>query len=93
MIDDTTQEFIYRHIGPSKEDQDKILKYIGSKSLDQLMKDTVPENILLKDELKIDDSLSESEALKKLKSISQKMKLLEILLAWDTIIVLLLTLF
>ncbi len=72
MIDDTSKEFINRHIGPSKEDQDKILNYIGSKSLDELIQNTVPENILLKDELKISHSLSESEALKKLKIISQK---------------------
>ncbi len=72
MIDDTSQEFINRHIGPSREDQKKILDYIGSKSLDELIQNTVPENILLKDELKIGHSLSESEALKKLKIISQK---------------------
>ena len=72
MIDDTSKEFIKRHIGPSKEEQNKILKYIGSKSLEDLMKDTVPKNILLKNELKIDHSLSESEALKKLKLISKK---------------------
>jgi glycine dehydrogenase len=72
MIDDTSQEFINRHIGPSKKDQEKMLDYIGSESLDQLIKDTVPTNILLRDELKIGDSLSESEALKKLKIISQK---------------------
>ena len=72
MIDDTTKEFINRHIGPSKKDQKKILEYIGSNSLEQLIKDTVPENILLKEDLKIDNSLSESEALKKLKLISQK---------------------
>ena len=72
MIDDTTKEFINRHIGPSSEDQKKILEYIGSNSLDQLIEDTVPKNILLKENLKIDNSLSESEALKKLKLISQK---------------------
>ena len=72
MIDDTSKEFISRHIGSSKDDQNKILNYIGSKSLDELMKTTVPENILLKEELKIDPSLSESEALKKLKLISKK---------------------
>ncbi len=72
MIDDTTKEFINRHIGPSSKDQKKILKYIGSNSLDQLIEDTVPKNILLKENLKIDNSLSESEALKKLKLISQK---------------------
>ena len=72
MIDDTSKEFINRHIGSSGEDQKKILNYIGSKSLEDLMKETVPENILLKDELKIDQSLSESEALKKLKLMSRK---------------------
>ena len=33
MIDDTSQEFINRHIGPSEEDKSKILNYIGYKSL------------------------------------------------------------
>ena len=88
MIDDTSQEFINRHIGPSEEDKSKILNYIGYKSLKELIKSTVPENILLKNELNIDQSLSESEALKKLKLIAQKMKHLEILLEWDIIIVL-----
>ena len=72
MIDDTSQEFIKRHIGPSNEDQEKMLDFIGNKSLDQLIENTVPENILLKKDLKIEESLSESEALKKLKVISQK---------------------
>ena len=36
---------------------------------------SVPEKILLKDELKIDDPLSENDALKKLKSISKKNKI------------------
>jgi len=72
MIDDTSKEFINRHIGSSKEERNKILNYIGSKSLEDLMKNTVPENILLKDDLKIDQSLSESEALKKLKTLSKK---------------------
>ena len=30
MIDDTTKEFIYRHIGPSEEDQ-KMLNILGVK--------------------------------------------------------------
>ncbi len=72
MIDDTSQEFINRHIGPSKEDQSKMLKYIDKNSLEHLIKDTVPKNILLKNELDIAHSLSESEALKKLKLIASK---------------------
>ena len=72
MIDDNSKEFIYRHIGPTEKEQNKMLNFVGSKSLDDLMKKTVPEKILLKDELKIDAPLSENDALKKLKSISKK---------------------
>ena len=61
MIHDTSEEFINRHIGPSKEDQLKMLDYIGNNSLKELIKDTVPENILLKKELNMAHSLSESE--------------------------------
>ena len=48
MIDDTSQEFINRHIGPSKGDQSQMLQYIDKNSLKHLIKDTVPEIILLK---------------------------------------------
>ena len=43
------------------------------------MENTVPKKILLKDELKIDQPMSENDALKKLKSISKKISFLEIL--------------
>ena len=69
MIDDNSKEFIYRHIGPNKDEQAKMLNAVGYKSLDDLMKNTVPEKILLKNDLKIDTPLSENDALKKLKSI------------------------
>ena len=72
MIDDNSKEFIARHIGPSQEDQEKMLKAVGAKSLDDLMKNTVPEKILLSEELKVSEPISENDALKKLKSISKK---------------------
>ena len=53
MIDDNSKEFIKRHIGPSEEEQSKMLKYIGYESLQDLMENTVPEKILLKEDLKI----------------------------------------
>ena len=53
MIDDNSKEFIKRHIGPSEEDQSKMLQYVGYKSLEDLMSNTVPEKILLKDDLKV----------------------------------------
>ena len=49
MIDNNSKEFIYRHIGPSEEEQQKMLKSVGYKTLEDLMDNTVPEKILLKD--------------------------------------------
>ena len=74
MINDTSKEFIRRHIGPSEDDIKEMLKMVGADSLDDLMKKTVPENILLKDELKIGDPTSEHESLKQLKKIGEKNK-------------------
>ena len=75
MIDNSSKEFIYRHIGPSEEEQKTMLKAVGYSSLEDLMENTVPEKILLKNELKINDPLSENDALKKLKSISKQNKI------------------
>ena len=72
MIDDNSKEFIARHIGPSKDDQELMLQAVGAKSLDDLMKNTVPEKILLSEELKVSEPVSENDALKMLKSISKK---------------------
>ena len=72
MIEDNSKEFISRHIGPSDNEEKKMLEIVGSKSLNDLIKKTVPENILLKEDLKIDKPLSENDALKKLKEISKK---------------------
>ena len=72
MIDDNSKEFLARHIGPSQEDQEIMLKAVGAKSLDDLMNNTVPEKILLSEELKVSEPVSENDALKILKSISKK---------------------
>ena len=79
MIDNNSKEFIYRHIGPTEDEQAKMLGAIGYKTLDDLMQNTVPEKILFKEELKIDAPLSENDALKKLKSISKKTRYFETL--------------
>ena len=67
MIDNNSKEFIYRHIGPTQDEQESMLKEVGYNSLEDLMKNTVPEKILLKNELKIEEPLSENDALKILK--------------------------
>ena len=40
MIDNTSEEFIYRHIGPSEKDQSEMLNYIGQSSLNDLIKNS-----------------------------------------------------
>ena len=67
MIDDNSKEFIKRHIGPSEEDQSKMLQYVGYKSLEDLMSNTVPEKILLKDKKKFIDKILHSEEKKQKK--------------------------
>src|SRR5210317_2080792 len=72
MIDDNSKEFIARHIGPSEDEQSKMLNLIGAKNLDELIKNTVPEKILLTEELKVEEPSSENDTLKRLKSISKQ---------------------
>ena len=72
MLHNSNRSFIRRHIGTSKEDQKKMLKHLGYNSLDELIKNTVPEKILLKDALSIGEPNSEYDALRKLKTISKQ---------------------
>ena len=72
MLKNAQKDFIQRHIGPSEAEQDIMLKELSYKSLDELIKDTVPEKILLKDDLDIGDPNSEYKALRKLKNIAKK---------------------
>ena len=67
MLHDSEKDFIKRHIGPSKEDQSKMLKEFNYQSLDDLIDSTVPEKIKFNGELNIGESNSEYEALRKLR--------------------------
>ena len=48
-------EFISRHIGPTEEEQTQMLDDLGLSSLDELVRQVVPDSILLRG----DDSLPE----------------------------------
>ena len=65
-----TESFLIRHIGPRDEDIKKMLKVIKAKSLDELIDQTLPKDIKLKGNIKLDKPLSESEYLMHLKKIS-----------------------
>ena len=72
MLHNSQKDFIRRHIGPKKKDEQEMLSKLGYKSLSELINNTVPEKILLKDSLSIGEPNSEYEALRKLKAISKK---------------------
>jgi glycine dehydrogenase len=66
--------FASRHIGISENDLAEMLKQTGVSSLDQLIDETVPESIRLKNKLALPQAQSESQFLKELKDTSAKNK-------------------
>ncbi|SDR75020.1 glycine dehydrogenase [Polaribacter sp. KT25b] len=69
-----TNSFQLRHIGPNKKEQEKMLSAIKVDSLNQLINETVPEKIRLKEELNLDPAMSEYEYLAHIKELSEKNK-------------------
>jgi len=68
-------EFASRHIGPNEEEAKEMLEVIGVKSLDELIKKTIPDIIRLKGKLKLPDAISEFEYLNELKKTASKNKI------------------
>lgn len=56
-----TEKFHKRHIGISEEDEKLMLDKIGVKSLDELIEQTIPQNIRLENEIRLPEALSEHE--------------------------------
>ena len=67
-------EFIARHIGPSAEDQQQMLKTLGCNNLQQLTEQVVPEAIAMADDLAIVDGCSEAQALEELRALASQNK-------------------
>ena len=61
-----------RHIGLSAQDEQTMLKVIGAESVDQLISETMPEDILLKEPIVLSDPLSEQEMLDLLSSLAEE---------------------
>ena len=56
-----TNSFAQRHIGPRKSDLNTMLKTIGLNSMEELINQTIPEDILLKERLSLNKAMSEQE--------------------------------
>ncbi|CAM5787291.1 aminomethyl-transferring glycine dehydrogenase [Castellaniella caeni] len=73
----THSEFIARHVGPSESDQQSMLAAVGVSSLDALIREVVPENILSEAPyLDLPGPLGEVEALADLKAIASRNQVL-----------------
>ena len=68
------EKFQHRHIATNSADTQAMLKTIGVKSIDELIDQTVPANIRLKQALRLPEALSETNYLSKLKQTASKNK-------------------
>ncbi len=69
-----TDRFALRHIGPREEDLASMLETIGVESIEQLVYETVPENIRLQQDLQLDPAMSEYEFLSHINKLGSKNK-------------------
>ncbi|MCS5558256.1 MAG: glycine dehydrogenase (aminomethyl-transferring), partial [Oceanospirillaceae bacterium] len=67
-------EFIARHIGPSAEDQQRMLNSLGCNSLEELTRQVVPDAIAMADDLAIVDGCTEAQALAELRTLANQNK-------------------
>ncbi len=70
----TTDKFVSRHNGPREHEIKQMLKKIGVSSVDELISQTVPPNIRLKQPLRVAPAMSEFQYTKHLKALGKKNK-------------------
>ena len=64
------EEFIRRHIGPDDTQVNHMLSTLGIESLDALVESTLPSSIHLDEPLQLPGSVSEADALARLRTIA-----------------------
>ena len=69
-----TNAFALRHIGPREKDQKLMLDTLGLDTLDQLIYETIPDDIRLKNGLNLDAPMTEHEYLLHIHELSKKNK-------------------
>jgi len=70
----STEKFVDRHIGPDEKEIASMLEAINVNSLDELITETIPDDIRIEEKLKLDKPLSEYQFLTKIKTIAKKNK-------------------
>jgi len=69
-----TDAFALRHIGPRENDLQHMLKTIGAETLDQLILETIPDDIRLKSPLNLDPAMTEYEFANHIQELGNKNK-------------------
>ena len=70
-----TDSFVIRHLGPRKDEVQEMLKSLGLKSTKELIFNTIPDDILLKDPLDLPEAMSENEFAFHIQKLGSKNKL------------------
>src|SRR5215212_3484744 len=73
-IVDPSDWFPPRHIGPSPEERDEMLRAVGATSLDALMDEAIPASIRLSRPLNLPPAESEHEYLRRLTAVARRNK-------------------
>lgn len=74
---DMPDTFARRHLGPRDEEAKNMLKSIGFQGFDELIKSTVPADILSDKPLELDAPLTESEAIHKIRQMAIQNKVMK----------------
>jgi glycine dehydrogenase len=67
-------KFVNRHIGPRESELTMMMEKIGVSSLDELINQTVPENIRLKNPIKLAEGLTERQYFRKILDLASQNK-------------------
>src|ERR1700733_3349749 len=74
LFEQQQNEFAGRHIGPDEQETKEMLEVIGVKSLDELIRKTIPDTIRIKGKLGLPAAISEFDYLNELKKTAAKNK-------------------
>ena len=68
-----SSEFIHRHVGISQDEKEAMLKAVGADSMASFIEQTVPASVRLSKELDLPLSMTEHDALAKLRGLADKL--------------------
>jgi glycine dehydrogenase len=69
---DTSPEFIKRHVGPTEEETKRMLEAVGATSLEELIDQTIPESIRLKEPPHLPEPITEAAWLDYIRGVAEK---------------------